>query len=94
MLSRLTTDHRFADGAYISLIHRYALRYQIEGRSVEVGFEAALEPGIDRLIHEETIVRWDGTQDEVTQAERGDVIRRIEEYCRLKGLTYRIVQRT
>ena len=94
LLDKLTTTHTFPDGARVSLLHKYALRYESGGRSVEVGFEQALEPAVDRLIHENSIVSWVGPAGEtsVTIAERTQILARLEEYCRAKGLTYRVVR--
>jgi hypothetical protein len=94
ILDRLTTKHRFADGAKMSVLHRYALRLEIGGRVVDFGFEQALEPGVDRLIHEGSILKWVGPSGEmiVTPAERAAVVAKAEEYCRVKGLAYRVVR--
>lgn len=90
---RITTKHSFADGVKISLLHRYALQLEKDGRAIEVGFEQARQPGIDRLIHRESILVWKtkGPEEPVTLDERSEIVARIEEYCRLKGLTFRVV---
>jgi hypothetical protein len=94
IVDRITTKHRYADGAKMSVLHRYALRYEIGDRVVDFGFEQALEPGVDRLIHESSILKWIGPSGEmiVTSFERVEVVARAEEYCRVKGLTYRVVR--
>jgi hypothetical protein len=89
----LTTRHVFDDGAKMSVLHRYALRLEVSGRSVDIGFEQALEPGVDRLIHEESILVWNGSEGElaVTPAEREAILEKVEEYCKAKRLTYRVI---
>jgi hypothetical protein len=94
MLDKLTTKHTFPDGTRISVIHRYALRYQVGERSVDIGFEQALEHGIDRLIHEASISTWSGPGGEsaVTGAERAEISAKVKEYCRAKGLTFQVIR--
>ena len=60
---------------------------------MDLGFEQALEPGVDRLIHEGSIRIWNGPRGDthVTSAERSEILARVEEYCRVKGLTYRVI---
>ena len=92
LLDRLTTKHKFPDGATLRELHRYALRFELGNRSVDIGFEQALEHGVDRLIHEESVVQWNGSNGEaVTPEERAAIIDRVRQYCAVKGLTYRIV---
>lgn len=93
-LDRMTTKHNFPDGAKASLLHRYALKIEIGDRAVEIGFEQALEPGIERLIHEGTISVWKTPQGDVpvTAIERATVLAKVVEYCKIKELTYRVVQ--
>lgn len=92
-LDRMTTKHTFPDGAKASLLHRYALKLQIGERFVEIGFEQAFEPGVEWLIHENTIQVWRTPQGDVpvTSAERSAILGRVVEYCRIKELTYRVV---
>ena len=94
LLDRLTTKHKFRDGSTLSFLHKYALRYQAGDRSAAVGFEQAFEPGVDRLIHESSILTWMGPRGDmaVTPAERADILAKVEEYCRVKALTYRVVR--
>lgn len=93
LLDRITTRHRFADGAKISLAHRYALFFEAGDRSVTIGFEQALEPGIGRLIHRQTIRTWQTPSGDilVTEVERDEIIECIKQYCDIKGFTYRVV---
>src|SRR5256885_1269305 len=95
LLTRITTSHKFSDGAMMSVLHKYSLRYDLGERHVEIGFEQASEPGIDRLIHEGTIVEWvasNGAVATVSAPERSEILARVAEYCRLKGLAYRVVK--
>lgn len=94
ILNKITTKHCFADGAKMTVLHRYALRFEIGDRVVDFGFEQALEPDIDRLIHERSILKWIDPSGEmiVTPVERQAVVARAEEYCRIKGLKYRVVR--
>lgn len=93
LLDRFTTKHRFADGATMSVLHRYALRFERDGWSIDIGFEQALEPGVNRLVHESSIAEWNGTDGRkpVTSQERADVLARVKEYCLAKSMTYRVV---
>ena len=61
---------------------------------MEIGFEQALEPGVDRLIHEGTIQVWRTPQGDVpvTPAERSAIVERVIEYCKIKEMTYRVVR--
>ncbi len=74
------------------VLHRYALRFEIDGRSIDIGFEQALEPGVDRLIHEDSILLWNasGKETNVTSTERAAILARVEQYCAVKGFAYRI----
>jgi hypothetical protein len=76
----------------MSVLHRYALQFALGERSINIGFEQAFEPGVDRLIHEESIVQWNEPIGEaVTPEERIATLGRVEQYCAAKGLSYRIV---
>lgn len=87
------TKHTFPDGSRISVMNRYVLRYEQGGRSVDVGFEIALLDGIDRLIHGESILKWNApyADQSIDDRERRDILKKIEEYCQDKGLTSRLV---
>jgi hypothetical protein len=93
ILDRMTTKHTFPDGAKVSLLHRFALKLKVGDRVVEVGFEQAFEPGVERLIHEGSIMVWKTPQGDVpiTPAERSVILERLIEYCKIKELTYRVV---
>lgn len=93
-LERWLTRHTFSDGWQIRSLHRYALEVIAGERRIDVGFEAAYEPGIDRLIHEHTIRVWRTRTGEVpvTATERAEVMKRLIEYCSARGMTYRVVQ--
>jgi hypothetical protein len=92
-LDRMTTKHTFPGGEKVSLLHRFALKLEVGGRFVEVGFEQAFEPGVERLIHEDSIRVWKTPQGDVpvTAAERAVILARVIEYCKLKELTYRVI---
>jgi hypothetical protein len=91
--NRITTKHLFDDGAKISLAHKYALKYEANSKTVAIGFEPALKKGVDRLIHKNSIEKWIDSDGEkfVTPAEKDDILERVQEYCNVKRLTYRIV---
>jgi len=93
ILNRFSTRHRFNDGSMLRTLHRYALRYEINGRKLDIGFEQALEPQIDRLIHLNTISHWNPPDDQcmLTDDEKRDVLKKISEYCKGKALTYKLV---
>lgn len=95
-LDRMTTKHTFASGEKVSLLHRFALKLEIGERFVEVGFEQAFEPGVERLIHEGSIQVWKTLQGDVpvTAAERSAILERVIQYCKIKELTYRVVRAT
>jgi hypothetical protein len=95
-LDRMTTKHTFVNGVKVSLLHRFALKLEIGQRFVEVGFEQAFEPGVERLIHEGSIRVWKTRQGDVpvTAAERSAILERVVEYCKIKELTYRVVRAT
>lgn len=87
----MTTRMVFDDGSEMELLHRYALRYRQADRTMDIGFELALEPNVDRLIHAETISRWnDPHKNEIAdEAERRKILSRVEEYCRAKKFPFR-----
>jgi hypothetical protein len=93
-LDRITTKHTFPGGEKASLLHRSAMKLEVGARFVEVGFEQAFEPGIERLIHEDSIQAWRTAQGDVpvTPAERAYILDRVVEYCKIKNLSYRIVR--
>ena len=93
IVNKITTRYSFNDGAKIILLHKYALRLEINNRTIDMGFERPLEPNIDRLIHEESLMQWitPGGILQVTPSERIEIIERIKQYCLAKGFTYRIV---
>jgi hypothetical protein len=92
-LDRMTTKHTFPDGAKASLLHRFALKLEVGERIVEIGFEQAFEPGVERLIHQGSIQVWKTPQGDVaaTAAEKAAILERVIEYCKIKELTYRVV---
>jgi hypothetical protein len=94
VFDRLTTRHTFDDGAKASVLHRYALRLEVGDRTIDIGFEQALEPGVDRLIHGGSIQAWDTPAGGLPVAanERAEILARVIHYCEVKGLTYRVVQ--
>lgn len=93
MLGRFTTRKNFEDGSVLKELHRYALRYESKERSIDIGFEQALEPDVDRLVHLETIHRWNSPHDQqpLTSDERKDILSKIKAYCEEKRLTYRLI---
>ena len=90
----MTTKHTFPGGEKASLLHRFALKLEVGERFVEVGFEQAFEPGVERLIHEGSIRVWKTQQGDlsVSSAERSAILERVIEYCKIKELTYRVVR--
>lgn len=92
-LSRFTTRHRFPDGGEIVLLHRYALRYIAnDGREFSIGFEQALEPGVDRLIHPASIEAVGPAHSvQISEQERTELLARVLDYCSAKRFTYRVV---
>lgn len=92
-LDRMTTKHAFPGGEKASLLHRFALKLEVGERFVEIGFEQAFEPGVERLIHEGSIRVWKTPQGDVpvSAAERSAILERVIEYCKIKELTYRVV---
>lgn len=94
LFEKITTRYRYADGARMAVLHKYAVRFEFAGRWVDFGFEQALEPGIDRLIHADSMLNWnslDGSEVAVSAGDKADLISRAEEYCRAKGFTFRII---
>jgi hypothetical protein len=89
----MTTKYTCLTGEKVSILHRFALKIEVGSRFVEVGFEQALEPGVERLIHEESIKTWKTPEGDVPVAasERKYIIARVQEYCEAKGLRYRVV---
>lgn len=89
----MTTKHTFPTGEKISLLHRSALKLAAGERFVEIGFEQACEPGIARLIHEDSILAWKTPQGDVsvTTAEKAIILELVIEYCKIKKLTYRVL---
>lgn len=90
----MTTKHTFLNGDKVSLLHRFALKLEAGERFVEIGFEQAFEPGVERLIHEGSIQVWKTPQGDVpvSSAERSVILERVIEYCKIKELTYRVVR--
>lgn len=93
VLGRFTTRKRYEDGSIVKELHRYALRYERGERTVDVGFERALEPDVDRLIHLEAFRHWNPPYEKelITSEERDGIIKKIGKYCDAKGLTYRYI---
>lgn len=89
----MTTQHTFSSGEKVSLLHRFALKLEVGERFVEVDFEQALQPGVERLIHERSIQVWKTPRGDIpiSAAERSAILERVIEYCRIKELTYRVV---
>lgn len=93
VLEKFTTKYRFPDGVRVSVLHRYALRIEMNERQFSIGFERALEPGVGRLIHEnsiEVLSAKNGVKG-VASGEAAEILSRVVRYCEVKGLTYRIV---
>jgi len=95
ILNRFKSDMRFDDGDRLALLHRYAIRYCRDDKYVDIGFEQAIEPDIDRLIHESSISEWAKSGNiigKVSDKERDEILDRIMKYCHDKHLTYRVVR--
>ena len=93
-LSRLKTRHQFPDGGEIQPVSRHVLRcFSKNGRTLTVGIEQALEPGVDRLIHPRSIESVGPSAGvPVSQEERDELLARVVDYCEAKRLRYRIVE--
>lgn len=93
ILNKFSARQSFDDGSNLFVLHRYALRYAMDGHTLDIGFEQALEPGIDRLIHVNTITHWSAPNEQVmlTDDEKRDVVEKIQEYCNVRALSYRLV---
>lgn len=93
ILNKFLARQSFNDGSSLWVLHRYALRYELNGRILDIGFEQALEPSIDRLIHVNTILHWNVPNDQImlTDEEKRDVVEKILEYCNVRALTYKLV---
>jgi hypothetical protein len=91
LFGRFTTRKRFPDGSIIMEVHRYAIRYVIGDRSVDVGFEQAFEPGVDRLIHLGAVRHWNAPHDRevMAVADQNDLVQKLQSYCRDKRLRCR-----
>jgi hypothetical protein len=91
-LSRLSTRHRFSDGGEMSPVSRMALRYiAADGRTFTIGFEQALESGIDRLVHPQSIERVGVEQTvPISEEERTELLARVADYCHAKQLKYQL----
>lgn len=75
--------------------HRYALIVEIGQETFSIGFESALEPGIDRLIHPnsmERVNRDHTTKSDLLPSEKSAVMSLVLRYCEKNKLTYRIVE--
>jgi hypothetical protein len=75
------------------VLHRYALRFERKDWVIDIGFEQALEPGVDRLIHEKSIELWRSAlgQRPVTADEKAELLSLVKEYCEAKRIRYRVV---
>jgi hypothetical protein len=75
-------------------VTRMALRYvAADGRTLTIGFEQALEPEVDRLVHPQSIERV-GVDEAtpISDEERTELLARVAEYCRAKRLRYRLTE--
>ena len=92
-ITRWRPVQKFADGSSLTEIHQYCIRYvDADGRFVDIGFEAAVEPEVDNLIHESTIERWSLPQGQlISPADRARIMTRLVEYCESHSLRFRVV---
>ena len=85
---------KFPEGT-VRFGHRYALVVEIGQESFSIGFESALEPGVDRLIHPKTMERVNHdhtTKNNLLPSEKSAVLSLVLRYCEKNKLTYRIVE--
>jgi len=87
-----STIQNFSDGSKLHILHRYALRYEKETHSLDIGFEMALESGVDRIIHSKSIYKWNFPHEAelLSLAEQKDILEKIKFYCESRNLAFRI----
>lgn len=92
LFAKWTTKKNFNDGSSLYTIHRYALRYEKNGCFVDIGFEQALESGVDRLVHIKNIKYWDSALENelLSVMDYDEIIKKIDLYCVEKHLTYKL----